>query len=393
MIRGCGYAENVIVAAAMLVPHERRSFCLGMNPATLWEKWEGVMPVRHVLIVDDSKSARLMLRKMLQGFGLTVDMAESAEDALNYLSDQRPDAIFMDHTMPGMDGLAAVRQIRSDPATAAIPIAMYTSKDDPGYQMQARAAGAIGVLIKPAMPDVLGIMLERMHQAFDTTPTTIPASSPAAGLTVEQVEKLALAKAEMVFYDAIESQVLPLINDVIAKLRRDLETGQESVIERIAAQICQSQLAEWRPPEALSENPGALWTRLAPHMGDQLKIFRQEVQADLERLAQETATQTCQNQLHELSRWLVQQLSTRFTEAVHKAGAVAREVAREAALQAISETAAVRSGEQDSAAITTQAAHQYWADAQRELKQLIYLAGGGAAVIGLGAALLAYVAR
>ena len=105
------------------------------------------MPVRHILVVDDSKSARLMLRKMLQGFGLTVDMAESAEDALNYLRDQRPDAIFMDHTMPGMDGLTAVRQIRNDPATAAIPIAMYTSKDDPGYQMQARAAGAIGCLL------------------------------------------------------------------------------------------------------------------------------------------------------------------------------------------------------------------------------------------------------
>ncbi|HCB14545.1 MAG TPA: response regulator, partial [Gammaproteobacteria bacterium] len=60
------------------------------------------MPVRHVLVVDDSKSARLMLRKMLQGFGMTVDTAESAEEALNYLRDRQPDAIFMDHTMPGM---------------------------------------------------------------------------------------------------------------------------------------------------------------------------------------------------------------------------------------------------------------------------------------------------
>ena len=180
------------------------------------------MPVRHVLVVDDSKSARLMLRKMLQGFGLTVDMAESAEDALNYLRDQRPEAILMDHTMPGMDGLTAVRQIRNDPATAAIPIAMYTSKDDPGYQMQARAAGAIGVLTKPAMPDVLGVTLERMHQAFDAASISSAALvAPAAGITIEQVEKLALEKAEMVFYEAIESQVLPLINDVIAKLRRD----------------------------------------------------------------------------------------------------------------------------------------------------------------------------
>ena len=366
------------------------------------------MPVRHVLVVDDSKSARLMLRKMLQGFGLTVDMAESAEDALNYLHDQRPDAIFMDHTMPGMDGLTAVRQIRNDPATAAIPIAMYTSKDDAGYQMQARAAGAIGVLMKPAMPDVLGVTLERMHQAFDAAaspaieaePATVAPAGSVAGLTVEQVEKLALAKAEMVFYEAIESQVLPLINDVIAKLRRDQDASQGPIIEQIAVRICEARLAEGHPPEAppptmpLPEEPAVVWTRLAPHLDEQLKTFREEERAALEKLTQDIATQTCQSQLHELSRWLVQQLSTRFAEAVQKAGAAAREVGREAALQAISETAAVRSGEQDSAAaVSEQTALQRWTDAQRELKRLIYLAGSGAAGIGIGAALLAYVAR
>ena len=120
------------------------------------------MPVRHVLVVDDSKSARLMLRKMLQGFGLTVDTVESAEEALNYLRSQRPDAIFMDHTMPGMDGLTAVRRIHADPDTAAIPVAMYTSKEEPAYRSEAYAAGAMDVLTKPAVPDVLGAMLERM---------------------------------------------------------------------------------------------------------------------------------------------------------------------------------------------------------------------------------------
>lgn len=362
------------------------------------------MPVRHVLVVDDSKSARLMLRKMLQGFGLTVDMAESAEDALNYLRDQRPEAIFMDHTMPGMDGLTAVRQIRNDPATAAIPIAMYTSKDDPGYQMQARAAGAIGVLTKPAMPDVLGVTLERMHQAFDAASISSAALvAPAAGITIEQVEKLALEKAEMVFYEAIESQVLPLINDVIAKLRRDFDTSQEPMIARIAARTCEARLAEWRPPESPPpetpplEDPGAVWTRLAPHMAEQLKIFRQEERGVLEKLARETAAQICQSQLHELSGRLVRQLSNRYAEAVQKAGAVAREaagqVAREAALQAISEAAAIRSGEQNAAVVMEQTTRQDWSNVQRELKQLIYLAGGGAAAIGLGAALLAYVAR
>lgn len=359
------------------------------------------MPIRHVLVVDDSKSARLMLRKMLQSFDLTVDMAESAEDALNYLRDQRPDAIFMDHTMPGMDGLTATRQIRADPATAAIPIAMYTSKDEPGYEVQARSAGAMGVLVKPAMHEVLSAMLEQMR-AVATPPVT--AVAPAAGLTIDQVGKLALEKAEMVFYEAIESQVLPLINDVVAKLRRELETSQEPVIERIAGRICAARLAEWRPPVPSSPPPPApedlavVWTRLAPALDKRLATFQEQALADLQTLANQTAAQTCQTQLHDLSGRLVRQLSARFSDAVQKAEASARqaalEVARETALQAIGEAAVARSADQDATArVDEQTARQLWADTRRKLQRTLYLASGGAAAIGIGAALLAYFAR
>lgn len=134
------------------------------------------MPVRHVLIVDDSKSARLMLRKMLQGFGLTVDTVDSAEEALDYLRTQRPDAIFMDHTMPGLDGLTAVRQLKSEPVTAMIPITMYSSKDEPSYQGEAQQAGALGVLVKPATPGALGAALEKMNAVFDTVAARIAGS-------------------------------------------------------------------------------------------------------------------------------------------------------------------------------------------------------------------------
>ncbi|PIE83229.1 MAG: hypothetical protein CSA09_02810 [Candidatus Contendobacter odensis] len=58
------------------------------------------MPIQHVLVVEDSKSARLMLRKMLQGFDIHIAVAESADAALRYLHNQQPDAILTDHTMP-----------------------------------------------------------------------------------------------------------------------------------------------------------------------------------------------------------------------------------------------------------------------------------------------------
>ena len=68
-------------------------------------------------------------------------------------------------------------------------------------------------------------------------------------MTTNQVGAIALEKAEQVFYEAIETQVLPLINDVVAKLRQDVETSQQETCARIAGRICAEQLAAWQPPE------------------------------------------------------------------------------------------------------------------------------------------------
>ena len=103
---------------------------------------------KRALIVDDSRSARVILGRMLEGYGLAVDPAESAEQALEYLKQTRPDVIFMDHLMPGMDGFQAVQVIKSNPNTATIPVVMYTSQEGELYASQARALGAVDVLPK-----------------------------------------------------------------------------------------------------------------------------------------------------------------------------------------------------------------------------------------------------
>ena len=64
----------------------------------------------------------------------------------------RPDVIFMDHMMPGMDGFQAVQAIKNNPRTATIPIMMYTSQEGELYVGQARALGAVGVLPKQVKP-------------------------------------------------------------------------------------------------------------------------------------------------------------------------------------------------------------------------------------------------
>jgi CheY-like chemotaxis protein len=107
---------------------------------------------KRALIVDDSKTARLVLSNKLQNYGILVDTRESAAEAIDYLYEEAPDAIFMDYEMPGMDGYQALKVIKSNPNTAVIPVMMYTSKAGGLAVSQARALGAVGVLPKQLEP-------------------------------------------------------------------------------------------------------------------------------------------------------------------------------------------------------------------------------------------------
>src|SRR5712672_3105658 len=121
------------------------------------------MARKRALVVDDSKSARVIFSRMLEKYDIEVDMAESAEQAIEYLKGNRPDAIFMDHLMPGMDGLQAVQAIKGNPQTAMIPIMMYTSQEGELYVGQARALGAMGVLPKQVRPVDVWRVLSELH--------------------------------------------------------------------------------------------------------------------------------------------------------------------------------------------------------------------------------------
>ena len=102
------------------------------------------------------------------GFGISArENAESAESALDYLNAHRPDVIFMDHLMPGMDGFEAVTAIKNNPETATIPIMMYTSQKGEVYVGQARALGAVGVLPKQVEPVEVSKVLESLRVIGD----------------------------------------------------------------------------------------------------------------------------------------------------------------------------------------------------------------------------------
>ena len=98
------------------------------------------MALKRALVVDDSKVARVTLQKQLEAHDLVVEMAASGEEALDFLSTYMVDVVFMDHEMPGMNGLEAVKAIKSNPRTAMIPVMMYTAKGGELYVSQVDGA-------------------------------------------------------------------------------------------------------------------------------------------------------------------------------------------------------------------------------------------------------------
>jgi CheY-like chemotaxis protein len=172
---------------------------------------------KTALIVDDSPLARHVLGKLLANYGLTVDTAESAEAALEYLKNRRPDVVFMDHLMPGMDGFEALEAIKANPATATIPVMMYTSQQGELYVGQARALGAIGVLPKELKPTEVAQVLRALR--------IIPAQVSEAAI------RPAAVKDKQTAEDANVAALLEaLFDQQRAALREEIRDGYERVL-------------------------------------------------------------------------------------------------------------------------------------------------------------------
>jgi CheY-like chemotaxis protein len=166
------------------------------------------MTAKRALIVDDSRSARTILTRILQRYDLQVDGAASAEEAFEYLEAERPDVIFMDHLMPGMDGFQALSAIKNDPRTAAIPVMMYTSQEGEVYLNQARSLGAVGVLPKQMRADDVGRALqplrllgesgamELVRATLAPVPVAAPAPAPESAAPVAAAPAAAAQDAE-----------------------------------------------------------------------------------------------------------------------------------------------------------------------------------------------------
>lgn len=125
----------------------------------------GFMTIKRALLVDDSKVARFALSKLLENEHMDVTMAGSAEEALSILNEgQKPDVIFLDHLMPGMNGVEATKAIKANPDTSGIPIVMCTSKKSREFEEAAKKFGIYNILNKPPQSQGLTDLLEQLNK-------------------------------------------------------------------------------------------------------------------------------------------------------------------------------------------------------------------------------------
>jgi CheY-like chemotaxis protein len=208
---------------------------------------------KRALIVDDSRSARVILSRMLEGYGLQVDSSESAEHALEYLRQTRPDVIFMDHLMPGMDGFQAIQAIKGNPDTAMIPVVMYTSQEGELYVSQARALGAVGVLPKTVkQADVSRVLyqLRLLPERRDMRPATPSYSAQETAAVRAQVPGVGIGDIET----AIRAATAPLLKEHNTEMRRFVLASLEAFARRIGTEL-KPAAAPTPPPEPIEALP------------------------------------------------------------------------------------------------------------------------------------------
>jgi twitching motility two-component system response regulator PilH len=122
-------------------------------------------PGTRMLVIDDSATIVALLSRMLRQNGYTVLEAEDAETGLEIARTQAPELIFLDIVLPGMDGFAALRQLRRDPLTRHLPIIMISGNEQATEQFYVHRIGADDFMKKPFARAEVFARIERLLDA------------------------------------------------------------------------------------------------------------------------------------------------------------------------------------------------------------------------------------
>ncbi|MDO8991191.1 MAG: response regulator [Sideroxyarcus sp.] len=115
-----------------------------------------------MLIIDDSKTVVMAIKKYLRSVGYETLEAFDAETGLNIIRENPPALIFLDIMLPGMSGFTALRNIRRDPLTRDIPVIMMSGNEQAMEQFYGSRIGADDFMKKPFSREEVFFRIERL---------------------------------------------------------------------------------------------------------------------------------------------------------------------------------------------------------------------------------------
>lgn len=139
----------------------------------------------RVLIIDDSKTVVVAIKKFLLSVGYVTFEAYDAETGLSIIHEKAPELIFLDIMLPGMNGFAALRAIRHDPLARDIPVIMMSGNEHAMEQFYGSRIGADDFMKKPFSREELFFRIEALldkngvPRRAKVGSETVPEHSPA----------------------------------------------------------------------------------------------------------------------------------------------------------------------------------------------------------------------
>ena len=106
-------------------------------------------PEKTVLIIEDEADAAELFAEMMRVSGFRVLKTSSSAPAISMMTAEKPDIVLLDIMMPGVSGLDILREMRSDPALADVPVVIVSAKGMPADIRHGMEAGASVYLTKP----------------------------------------------------------------------------------------------------------------------------------------------------------------------------------------------------------------------------------------------------
>jgi two-component system phosphate regulon response regulator PhoB len=165
----------------------------------------------RVLIVEDEKDVREMLRLNLKMGGFDVLEAQNGAEGLAIAKAELPSVVILDLMMPEMSGMEVCRALRRNPATSRIPILMLTAKSTEGDKVAGLEVGADDYVTKPFSPRELLLRVRAVARRQPDQGVSKPAPVKAGGIELDRSSMTATIGSKKLVLTSTEYRLLDLL--------------------------------------------------------------------------------------------------------------------------------------------------------------------------------------